>query len=210
MLSFEEVKSVLIAVQSNPELHQQALKECADLHSEMFAAEDGTFTGSDVLQNLDMNSPCSQYTVEQYLCEIVQLEIDINSIKYELNTDDDAVIYTEIIKREAYRSYSFNMSNNYYDDEDDEDDEDAEDADYISINAQLHDDTPYYQEDYAAEANEYTLRRLVKERYNDLIEKFKNTVYVTLVNYKGECEGESMLIKASHLRKFYSKYAYGE
>ena len=204
MLSFEDVKSVLIAVQSNPELHQQALKECADLYSEMFVAEDGTFTGSDVLQNLDMNSPCSQYTVEQYLCEIVQLEIDINSIKYELNTDDDAVIYTEIIKREAYRSYAFNMSNNYYDDEDDED------ADYISINAQLHDDTPYYQEDYAAEANEYTLRRLVKERYNDLIEKFKNTVYVTLVNYKGECEGESMLIKASHLRKFYSKYEYGE
>ena len=204
MLSFEEVKSVLIAVQSNPELHQQALKECADLYSEMFVAEDGTFTGSDILQNLDMNSPCSQYTVEQYLCEIVQLEIDINSIKYELNTDDDAVIYTEIIKREAYRSYAFNMSNNYYDDEDDED------ADYISINAQLHDDTPYYQEDYAAEANEYTLRRLVKERYNDLIEKFKNTVYVTLVNYKGECEGESMLIKASHLRKFYSKYEYGE
>ena len=207
MLSFEEVKSVLIAVQSNPELHQQALKECADLYSEMFVAEDGTFTGSDVLQNLDMNSPCSQYTVEQYLCEIVQLEIDINSIKYELNTDDDAVIYTEIIKREAYRSYAFNMSNNYY--YDDEDDEDDEDADYISINAQLHDDTPYYQEDYAAEANEYTLRRLVKERYNDLIEKFKNTVYVTLVNYKGECEGESMLIKASHLRKFYSKYCYG-
>ena len=152
MLSFEEVKSVLIAVQSNPELHQQALKECVDLYSEMFVAEDGTFTGSDVLQNLDMNSPCSQYTVEQYLCEIVQLEIDINSIKYELNTDDDAVIYTEIIKREAYRSYAFNMSNNYYyDDEDDEDD------DYISINAQLHDDTPYYQEDYAAEASEYTL-----------------------------------------------------
>ena len=206
MLSFEDVKSVLIAVQSNPELHQQALKECADLYSEMFVAEDGTFTGSDVLQNLDMNSPCSQYTVEQYLCEIVQLEIDINSIKYELNTDDDAVIYTEIIKREAYRSYAFNMSNNYYDDEDDED---AEDADYISINAQLHDDTPYYQEDYAAEANEYTLRRLVKERYDDLIEKFKNTVYVTLVNYKGECEGESLLIKASHLRKFYSKYWYG-
>mgnify|MGYP003603473859 CR=1 FL=1 len=206
MLSFEDVKSVLIAVQSNPELHQQALKECADLYSEMFVAEDGTFTGSDVLQNLDMNSPCSQYTVEQYLCEIVQLEIDINSIKYELNTDDDAVIYTEIIKREAYRSYTFNMSNNYYDDEDDED---AEDADYISINAQLHDDTPYYQEDYAAEANEYTLRRLVKERYDDLIEKFKNTVYVTLVNYKGECEGESLLIKASHLRKFYSKYWYG-
>ena len=209
MLSFEDVKSVLIAVQSNPELHQQALKECADLYSEMFVAEDGTFTGSDVLQNLDMNSPCSQYTVEQYLCEIVQLEIDINSIKYELNTDDDAVIYTEIIKREAYRSYAFNMSNNYY--YDDEDDEDDEDVDYnISINAQLHDDTPYYQEDYAAEANEYTLRRLVKERYNDLIEKFKNTVYVTLVNYKGECEGESMLIKASHLRKFYSKYEYGE
>ena len=97
MLSFEEVKSVLIAVQSNPELHQRALKECDDLYSEMFVAEDGTFTGSDVLQNLDMNSPCSQYTVEQYLCEIVQLEIDINSIKYEMNTDDDAVIYTEII-----------------------------------------------------------------------------------------------------------------
>ena len=204
MLSFEEVKSVLIAVQSNPELHQQALKDCADLYSEMFVAEDGTFTGSDVLQNLDMNSPCSQYIVDQYLCEIVQLEIDISSIKYELNTDDDAVIYTEIIKREAYRSYASNMSNNYYGDEDDED------AGYISINAQLHDDTPYYQEDYAAEANEYTIRCLVKERYNDLIEKFKNAVYVTLVNYKGEREGESMLIKASHLRKFYSKYCYGD
>ena len=170
----------------------------------MFVAEDGTFTGSDVLQNLDMNSPCSQYIVDQYLCEIVQLEIDISSIKYELNTDDDVVIYTEIIKREAYRSYASNMSNNYYGDEDDED------AGYISINAQLHDDTPYYQEDYAAEANEYTIRCLVKERYNDLIEKFKNAVYVTLVNYKGEREGESMLIKASHLRKFYSKYCYGD
>lgn len=33
-------------------------------------------------------------------------------------------IITEIIKRVSYRSYAFNMSNNYYDDEDDEYDED--------------------------------------------------------------------------------------
>lgn len=191
MTSFEEVKSVLIAVQSNPELHQQALKECSDLYSEMFVAEDGNFTGSDVLQNLNLNDPCMKHSLNGYLGEILQLEKDIESYKESLQTDNIVLIYAEILKKEAARQIRYNP---FYYDEDAhyDDDEDF----YHSID--------YYPDD------EVNLTDEIESRFDELLEKFKSTVYVTLVNYKGECEGESMLIKASHLRKFYSKYCYGD
>lgn len=190
MLSFEEVKSVLIAVQSNPELHQQALKECSDLYSEMFVAENGNFTGADVLQNLNLNDPCMKYSLDGYLGEILQLEKDIESYKESLQTDNIALIYAEILKKEATRQIRYNPF--YYDEDAHYNDEDF----YHSID--------YYPDD------EDNLSDEIEARFDELLEKFKSTVYVTLVNYKGECEGESMLIKASHLRKFYSKYCYGD
>ncbi len=190
MLSFEDVKSVLIAVQSNPELHQQALKECSDLYSEMFVAEDGNFTGADVLQNLNLNDPCMKNSLNGYLGEILQLEKDIESYKESLQTDNIALIYAEILKKESARQIRYNPF--YYDEEAHYNDEDF----YHSID--------YYPDD------EVNLSDEIEARFDELLEKFKSTVYVTLVNYKGECEGESMLIKASHLRKFYSKYCYGD
>jgi len=192
MLSFEDVKSVLIAVQSNPELHQQALKECSDLYSEMFVAEDGNFTGADVLQNLNLNDPCMKHSLNGYLGEILQLEKDIESYKESLQTDNIALIYVEILKKEATRQIRYNP---FYYDEDEDTHYNDEDF-YHSID--------YYPDD------EVDLSDEIEARFDELLEKFKNTVYVTLVNYKGECEGESMLIKASHLRKFYSKYCYGD
>lgn len=192
MLSFEDVKSVLIAVQSNPELHQQALKECSDLYSEMFVAEDGNFTGADVLQNLNLNDPCMKHSLNGYLGEILQLEKDIESYKESLQTDNIALIYAEILKKEATRQIRYNPF--YYDEDED---------------AHYNDEDFYHSIDYYPD-DEVDLSDEIEARFDELLEKFKSTVYVTLVNYKGECEGESMLIKAAHLRKFYSKYCYGD
>lgn len=200
MLSFEDVKSVLIAVQSNPELHQQALKECSDLYSEMFVAEDGNFTGSDVLQNLNLNDPCMKHSLNGYLGEILQLEKDIESYKESLQTDNIALIYAEILKKEATRQIRYNPF--YYDEDAHYDEDEDEEAHYND--ADFYHSIDYYPDD------EVDLSDEIEARFDELLEKFKSTVYVTLVNYKGECEGESMLIKASHLRKFYSKYCYGD
>lgn len=198
MLSFEDVKSVLIAVQSNPELHQQALKECSDLYSEMFVAEDGNFTGADVLQNLNLNDPCMKHSLNGYLGEILRLEKDIESYKESLQTDNIALIYAEILKKEATRQIRYNP---FYYDEDAHYDEDEDDH--------YNDEDFYHSIDYYPD-DEVDLSDEIESRFDELLEKFKSTVYVTLVNYKGECEGESMLIKAAHLRKFYSKYCYGD
>ncbi len=65
-------------------------------------------------------------------------------------------------------------------------------------------------EENEAEWQDKLLRDEVKEQYDRLIEVFKKTVYVNLSNYKGECESEMMLIKSAGLRKYYSKYSYGE
>lgn len=205
MLSFEEVKSVLIAIQSNPELHQSALKECADLYVELFVGSDSEYTGVDILAYLNLSDPCHQSVLEDYLVDILVIEKEIAKIKLDLNTEDKSLIYCELLKREAaerlkyvqpsYHEQSFDSN---MDDDDKWFDDDMDDRFYQTY------------EDYECEAQDRLLRIEVKEQFDRLIEVFKSTVYVQLVNYKGECEAEAMLIKSVHLRKFYSKYNYGE
>ena len=205
MLSFEEVKSVLIAVQSNPELHQQALKECADLYSEMFVGVGSEHTGADIIASLNLNDPCHKYSLDDQLIEILAFEKVIERIKVDLGTDDMARVYLEFIKRDAEerRKYMPQPHFAHYDDEDYYY-EDLDEDDYI-------DDSRFgWYPDEGDALLDRQLKEELKSRYDEILEKFKTTVFVELVNYKGEGEATRMLIKAAHLRKFYSKYSYGD
>lgn len=205
MLSFEEVKSVLIAVQSNPELHRAALQECEELYTELFIGVGSEHTGADIIASLNLNDPCHKYSLDDQLIEILAFEKAIERIKVDLGTDDMAVVYIEFIKSEAEerRKYMPQPHFAHYDDEDYYY-EDLDEDDYI-------DDSRFgWYPDEGDALLDRQLKEELKSRYDEILEKFKTTVFVELVNYKGEGEATRMLIKAAHLRKFYSKYSYGD
>ena len=196
MLSFEEVKSILVAVQSNPELHRVALQACEELYTELFIDVGSEHTGADIIASLNLNDPCHKYYLDDQLIEILTFEKDIERIKVDLGTDDMARVYLEFIKREAeeHQKYMPQPHFAHYDDEDD----------YI-------DDSRFgWYPDEGDALLDRQLKEELKSRYDEILEKFKTTVFVELVNYNGEGEATRMLIKAAHLRKFYSKYSYGD
>lgn len=207
MLSFEEVKSILVAVQSNPELHRVALQECEELYTELFIGVGSEHTGADIIASLNLNDPCHKYSLDEHLQEILAFEKAIERIKVDLGTEDMARAYLEFIKRdeEERRKYMPQPHFAHYGDDD-------EDYYYEDIDEDDHiDDSRFgwYPDDGDALLDRQ-LKEELRSRYDEILEKFKTTVFVELVNYKGEGESTTMLIKAAHLRKFYSKYAYGE
>lgn len=205
MLSFEEVKSILVAVQSNPELHRVALQACEELYTELFIGVGSEHTGADIIASLNLNDPCHKYSLDDQLVEILAFEKDIERIKVDLDTEDMARVYLEFIKRDAEerRKYMQQPHFAHYDDEDYYY-EDIDEDDHI-------DDSRFgWYPDEGDSLLDRQLKEELKSRYDEILEKFKTTVFVELVNYKGEGESTTMLIKAAHLRKFYSKYAYGE
>lgn len=205
MLSFEEVKSILVAVQSNPELHRAALQECAELYSELFVGVGSEHTGADIIASLNLNDPSHKYSLDSQLKEILEFEKAIDRIKSDLNTEDMSIVYIEFLKRDAEerRKYMPPSYHTHYSD----DDEYYEDDDYDDPNDERHYD--WYPDEGDA-LLERQLKEELEARYDEILEKFKTTVFVDLVNYKGEGEASAMLIKAAHFRKFYSKYEYGE
>jgi hypothetical protein len=207
MLSFEEVKSILVAVQSNPELHRVALQACEELYTELFIGVGSEHTGADIIASLNLNDPCHKYSLDDQLVEILAFEKDIERIKVDLDTEDMARVYLEFIKRDAEERRKYMTQPHfahYGDDDEDYYYEDIDEDDHI-------DDSRFgwYPDDGDALLDRQ-LKEELKSRYDEILEKFKTTVFVELVNYKGEGESSTMLIKAAHLRKFYSKYEYGE
>lgn len=207
MLSFEEVKSVFVAIQSNPALYAEALRECEALYSEEFIGAGSEFTGADILSQMDLSNEHHVDDLQHYLRELVQVEQSLEQIKRDLKTDDINLAYIELMKR-AKQSRNQYKPFQYHEEYDfDDGDDDPSDNEYRFYDQS--DDDHFYEEYLPDYVDNCTLDSIIGARYDELLEKFKNTVYVVLVNYKGEGEGESMLIKVANLRKFYSKYNYG-
>ena len=211
---FNDVQAILSAIQADPELQRLAFAECEDLYSELLIGHGSEHTGADILSSMDLSYESHRQSVNSYLKDILEIEKEVEKIKIDLNTDNESLIYIELMNRrsQSVAQISSPFEQHYYPVVS-EDPCSCEcscdcDIDYGDDD----DDYALYDtyEDYPYNAMEdRELNQLVEEQYDRLIEVMKNTVYVTLVNYKGEGECDAILGTVAHLRTFYSKYSYG-
>ena len=200
MLTRESVQSILVEVMSNPVLHQLALKACGDLYNEEFIGGGSEWTGQDIIDNGNKDE------IIQGLCDILAHERHIIDIQNDIGSTDPSLVYIEMLKRRAEMESYYNHLPSYNMDEEDyhEDYHDDEDEDLGDEDRYNNYDGNY---DYEPSIVNISIEDVMND-YDRLLEIFRTTVYVCIVNYKGECEGERMLIDASHLRTFHSKYNY--
>lgn len=200
-LSLENAISILLEVQSDPILFQNALKECSDLYSEMFVANDSHFTGNDIINSI-VAEHCDNYN--DYLVELFCSNKRFEFCLLSNNGVIDASLkqYCSILKEEEkyYKREQLIGRYEYFEQDDDCDGGNEELLEDISSEiesfGEIAEPVDYFnQEEFD----------LIKDK---LFEQFKTTQYVTLVNYKGEGEGEVLLLNSIHLRTFYGKYNY--
>lgn len=203
-LSFEQVASILLEVQSNPELQQLALKECESLYSEIFVGHNSEFKGSDIIAyGCSDKSDYSQY-LEDLFCSNKRFEHCLNSCSG--NKIEAFKLYNNIIiNEEKYYLREQLIGRLEYFTEHDED--------YIEEDEDGHGHIESIEKEIEAlgelaEPVNYFDEELFSKEFDELFEQFKETQYVILVNYKGEGEGEALKIDSFNYRTFYSKYDY--
>lgn len=214
---FNDVQAILSTIQSDPELQRLAFAECEDLYRELFIGHGSEHTGADILSSMDLSYESHRQSVKSYLKDILAIENEIEKIKIDLNTENESLVYIELMNRRSQSvvQISSPFEQHYHPVVTEEPcgcetscdcniDYSDDDDDYA-----LYDTYEDYDDCLYNAAEDRELNRLVEEQYDRLLEVMKNTVYVTLVNYKGEGECDAILGTVAHLRTFYSKYSYG-
>ena len=183
------LSALLIEVRSNPALNAAVMRECESVYSEMFVHNE-TETGAEILARVGSEV---QFEVIDELCrQLHSHELNkihaINKAKESLLNPVDPTEYKEISVEDWNNQYRFN------DEDEDENDWNPNDE-YYSYD---------YDEDEYAQWDENDF----KQNKPRLMLEILTTTFGTLVNYKGEPEGECVVDSDINYRTYFGKHDY--